>query len=223
MREALILATVNNRHAKRYGVINNMERLTIIIPYNVDRGYLEKALDSVNKQSVSVKLILQQGDKTCAENLADALEKVDTEFYAVLAEDDWLHEDFVKRFLTAADNQKDADIYYSDAYQMKPGGRVLWRAAYHGHADLLKKTFIHGGAVMYRTSSVREVGGYDRALTTAEEYDLHLKMSHAGMRFAYVGFPLYFYRVHGDNKSKITRSNKAERKAYIDGIRNRYR
>lgn len=211
-----------------------MERLTIIIPYNVDRGYLEKALDSVNRQSVPVKLILQQGDKTCAENLADALEKVDTEFYAVLAEDDWLHEDFAKRMLEAHNNtivlgsmdwriNGEKALYYSDAYQMKPGGRVLWRAAYHGHADLLKKTFIHGGAVMYRTSSVREVGGYDRTLTTAEEYDLHLKMSHAGMRFAYVGFPLYFYRVHGDNKSKITRSNKAERKAYIDGIRNRYR
>lgn len=205
-----------------------MERLTVIIPYNKDRGFLQEAIDSVNAQTVPVKLILAHSEGTCAENLQIGLDQVDTEFYSILAEDDWIHEDFTKKMLQKVDNADggffgDFDLFYSDAYQMKRGGRVLWRGAYHGHADLLTGTLIHGGAVMYKTASVRKVGGYDTSLTTAEEYDLHLKMSYNGMQFAYVNFPLYFYRVWSENKSKITKSNKAARAAYINEIRNRYR
>ena len=212
------------------------QQLSIIIPYNRDRGYLSQAIKSVERQSAHVKLILAKGDGTCAENLQKGLNQVKTEFYSVLAEDDWISEDFSKRMLITdeiyneLDNIADssqgtstADLYYSDAYQMKGNQRKLYRGAYYGHADLLKSTKIHGGAVMYRTESVRKVGGYDTTLTTAEEYDLHLKMSFNNMKFAYVNFPLYFYRIHAENKSKITRANKAEREAYINEIRNRYR
>ncbi len=203
-------------------------KLTVLIPYNRDRGWLQQAIDSVKNQSVPVDLILAHSDGTCADNLVKGLDQVNTEFYSVLAEDDWLHEDFAKRMLQKVDGSNggffgDFDLFYSDAYQVKSGGRVLCRGAYHGHNDLLKKSFIHGGAVMYKTESVRKVGGYDDTLETAEEYDLHLKMSHAGMQFAYVNFPLYFYRIHADNKSKITKANKAARKSYINEIRDRYR
>jgi GT2 family glycosyltransferase len=195
--------------------------LSIIIPFNKDRGWLSKAIESVEKQTEPCELILSKSDNTCAVNLARGLDQVKTEYYAVLAEDDYLHPHFAERMLKGIG---DAAMSFSDAWRIDPKGNTkLWRSAYHGHNDLLGGTLIHGGAVMYHTETVRRLGGYDETLTTAEEYDLHLRMSFNGCKFAYVGYPLYYYRLHGDNKSKITRANRSERKTYINQIRDRYR
>jgi len=199
-----------------------MTKVSIIIPYHKDRGYLNQAIESVKAQSYECELILSHSNGTCAINLANGLDKVQTEFYAVLAEDDWLSVDFAKRML---EKIGDADLCYGYAWRHKGSGKPeLWRSSYSGLNDLLNGTRIHGGAVLYRTESVRRVGGYERALETAEEYDLHLRMSKENCKFVESDFPHYHYLMHEENKSVKSGRFKRERNEYINQvIRNRYR
>ena len=50
-------------------------KLTVLIPYNRDRGWLQQAIDSVKNQSVPVDLILAHSDGTCADNLVKLKDK----------------------------------------------------------------------------------------------------------------------------------------------------
>lgn len=195
-------------------------KLSIIIPFVKDRGWLSKAIESVEAQTVPCELILSQSNASCAVNLQKGLDRVQTEYYAVCADDDWLHPKFAERMLEGIE---DADLAFSDAWRWRGDNSTIYRSSYYGLNDLIKGTRIHGGAVMYRTETVKRLGGYDTELTTAEEYELHLRMSYEYCTFTYVGFALYNYRIHGDNKSMVKRGKTAERKAYINEIRSRFR
>jgi GT2 family glycosyltransferase len=200
-----------------------MNKLTVIIPYNKDRGFLSKAIESVQSQTVEVDLILSHSPDTCAVNLANGLEQVKTKFYAILAEDDWLDHRFAEKMLKGI---RESDLIYCNAFQYKGYNRSVYRATYNDLAGLIRTNTIHGGAVVYRTDSVRFVGGYDTELTTAEEYDLHLRMSKEGCKFASLNpnFELYNYNLHSDNKSRLDKIRIAERRSYIDKqIKQKYR
>ena len=204
-----------------------MEKITVVIPYNKDRGYLQQAIDSVHSQTLPVKLILQHGDYSCAKNLSDALERVETEYYCVLAEDDFLTPTFAEKFLSKMDVatmwDKELDLVFGDGIHVRDGHMKVYKASYINHEELLKHNTIHGGAVLYRTESVREARGYDEALKLAEEYDLHLRMSKLGMNFEYLEESLYCYRIHDSNKSRRTRENKIERAKLVNEIKEKNR
>jgi GT2 family glycosyltransferase len=198
-----------------------MNKLTVIIPYNKDRGFLSKAIESVQSQTVEVDLILSHSPATCAVNLANGLEQVKTEFYAILAEDDWLDHRFAEKMLKGIG---EADLIYCNAFQYNGEKRSVYRTHYSGFNNLINANHLHAGAIIYRTQSVRDVGGYDESLTRAEEYDLHLRMSKLGCKFVILNpnFELYNYRIHGNNKSMVKRE-RSERIAYVNQIKQKYR
>ena len=64
--------------------------------------------------------------------------------------------------------------------------------------DLLTK---HGAGVMFRTSTLREVGGYDTKLRHGEDADLLYRLDKSENKGLYVPIPLYRYHIHGGNLS----------------------
>ena len=65
---------------------------------------------------------------------------------------------------------------------------------------------VHHPTVMMRRDAVLKAGGYRKAFSHAEDYDLWLRMSELGYGFANLPQPLLNYRVHGDNVSAVYRA-----------------
>lgn len=90
--------------------------------------------------------------------------------------------------------------------------------------EALEHNAIHGGTTLYKTDMLREIGGMDESLRTAEEYDMHLKLMSLGYLPGYIDKIVYNYRVWDKQKSKIHRFLKPEwRKAQHEMIKDRYR
>ena len=195
--------------------------VSVIIPYNKDRGFLQHAIKSVKAQTYeNWELIVQHGKGTLGENVNKALQKADGKFIKILAEDDLLTPDCLK-ILT--DGIQGYDFVYSDAEnfgELPPG----WDSRSHDKTvsldGMLRGNGIHGGTTLYRSSILQNVGGYDESLWTGEEYDLHLSLLKAGCKHRHVPGIVYKYRIHGDNKSRT--ANVKIRHEYIEEIRKRY-
>lgn len=65
--------------------------------------------------------------------------------------------------------------------------------------------FVHGTGTMYRRTALESVGGWDEGLTTAEEYDLHLRLLYQGWTFAAVDAVTVTYRQHPGGKSQAVK------------------
>lgn len=76
-------------------------------------------------------------------------------------------------------------------------------------ADLfVESPFVHP-SVVYRTGTVRDLGGY-RALGWAEDYDLWLRLAAAGTRFARLERHLFFWRERPDRATRTSADYTAE-------------
>lgn len=192
--------------------------LTIVIPMiTKDRGFLQKAVNSVLLQTTPCKLIIEREDVPCAVNLQNGVSKVDTEFFAILADDDILKPQFAALMLKAIGNN---DVCIADAIQFTTEKTTVYKSTYSGFENLLLKNTIHGGAVIYRTSKVQ--GKYDTSLICAEEYDIHLRLADEGASFTHLAETVYLYRKHEGQKSKKIGDNIARRTQQIELIKQKY-
>jgi len=194
--------------------------VSVIIPYNEDRGFLQDAIESVWSQTYrDFELILAKGDGTLGQNVNKGIEQAAGEFVKILAEDDELTPDCLK-ILT--DGIQGYDFIYSDAenFGELPSG---WDARSHDKTvsldGMLVANCMHGGTTLYRSGILKDVGAYDTTLWTGEEYDLHLRLLKAGYKHRHVPGIVYRYRIHGNNKSMRDRVARHE---YIDQIKKKY-
>lgn len=195
-----------------------MTQVTIVIPtVPVDRGYLTQAVVSVLQQTIPVKLIVERSQYSCAVNLANGVAKVDTPYYSILGDDDYLVPHYAEKLLSAIG---DADVCICDAIQFSDSITTIYRAQYTGLTDLLARNTIHGGAVLYRTAAAQ--GKYNANLYCAEEYDLHLRLASEGAKFTKLDAALYMYRKHENQKSRQSGENMDNRKCQIEIIKKRY-
>jgi len=198
--------------------------VSIIIPYNEDRGFLQDAINSVWMQTYrDFELILMKGDCSLGENVNKGLLKAEGEYIKVLSEDDELTPDCLKILVEGIQGY---DWVYSDAenFGELPKG---WDLYSDGETttlkEMLKGNRIHGGTTLYRKDVLLEVNGYDGGLWTGEEYDLHLDLLKRGYKHRHVSGIVYRYRIHGDNKSLTwTSEDRIKRHEYIKQIKKRY-
>ena len=193
--------------------------ISVIIPYNEDRGYLSQAIKSLWDQTYEDwELIRAQSDGSCAENLNLGLMLADGEYIKVLAEDDLLPPGSLKILISHIANY---DFIYGDGENF--GDLDGWPERYYDKTvtldSMLRANGINGGGCLYRTDVLRAVGGWDESLWTAEEYDLHLKLLKNGYKHRHIPEVVYRYRRHGDNKSS---KNRLSRHKLIKQIRQRY-
>lgn len=72
----------------------------------------------------------------------------------------------------------------------------------------------HGAGVMFRTSVIRDVGGYDENLRNCEDLDLFLRLEKKGVRGIRLPLPLYRYHIHSSNTSADASRSEARRMIY---------
>ena len=69
-----------------------LPKVTIIIPYNKDRGWLNEAIESVNNQTYrgEIELILSQSDNGVSYNLNEGIRQATGDYIKYLCDDDRL-------------------------------------------------------------------------------------------------------------------------------------
>jgi glycosyltransferase involved in cell wall biosynthesis len=201
-------------------------KVTVIIPYKKDRGYLNQAIDSVYSQTYpDVELILSQSDNYVGYNLNRGIEKATGELIRYLCDDDMLQPRSIEFQVKA---MGDYDFIQGNAVHFFSGNKKIYHepiVKYPVLKDLYDNNCIHGGSVMYRKSSFDKFGMFDESLWTGEEFDLNLNWFSQGARMGYVKREVYLYRRHAEQKSigVQTREYHIARMEAIKQIKDRYR
>ena len=184
--------------------------ISVIVPYNEDRGWLGKCIDSIKNQTYKdFELIEAKGPGTLPENFNNGLKQAKGEFIKMVQDDDWLPRNALQHL---ADGIKDHPWIVGNVWQ---GCDLpyIYKPAYMDLKSNLNHYAIHMGSTMYRKSILEDIGGMDVTLTTGEEYDMHLLLLHLGHIPGYIDKEVYHYRMWDGGKSVIYRRKRKEWRA----------
>lgn len=188
-------------------------KVSVIIPYNKDRGWLSEAVESVRLQTYNnYELILMQSEATVGKNINDGIKTSAGDLIRYLCEDDLLTVNSLSSSVKYFSENPDIDFIHSNSYnfiednieEFRPGTKVPTLQS------LLRKNTIHCGTIIYRKKCF-DKKLFDESLWTAEEYDLNLWLLKNNYKVGYLNAFTYRYRRHDSQKSINT---KAVDKAY---------
>ena len=191
-------------------------KVTVIIPYKEDRGYLSEAIASVPKDC---QLILAKGNGTWPQNFNKVLPQAKGEFIKYLHDDDILTENCIRDSVEAL---KDCDFIHGNAYMIREK-TTEWRAPVKTPTlqEMIQRNVLHSATLMYKRSVFEKIGSFDEDLKTCEEYEFNLRCLAAGLKIGYCDSFLAYYRFHPQMKT-IT-INEKRRNADRQKIRAYYR
>ena len=198
--------------------------VSVVVPYKEDRGFLTKCIDSIHAQEYpDFEVIEVKNDAPVVVNINIGLKEARGAFFKVVGEDDWLPPnsllDLVKGMKGhpwICANAINTDGHRVNSQETPPLDKLNLK-------DMANHNVIHNGTTMYRTEILREIGGMDETLWTGEEYEMHLRLMSKGFLPGYVNKFVYYYRVWGNQKSRIYRKqNKPKRDGEIKRIQALY-
>ena len=185
------------------GPVVNKE-VTVIIPYNKDRGWLNDAVASVPD---SVQLILSQGEGNWPQNFNKVLNQAEGAFIKYLHEDDRLTPNCIEDSVKAIKEQN-VDFIHGHAIQHseKTGNDIVWRSKVPLPTlqQLLLKNTIHSATVMYRREVFEKVGRFNETdlVKSFEEYEFNIRCLQMGMKLGHCPTILAIYRRHSNQLIK---------------------
>jgi glycosyltransferase involved in cell wall biosynthesis len=199
--------------------------VTIIIPYRVNRGYLDKAIESIHLQNYpgAIEIIQSNHDEGVSFNINRGIEMASGEFIKYLCEDDWLPVNSIK---DSVEGIQGHDFIHGKAYGYFHKNNIVEYEPPIKHPTLEQnstKNVIHGGSLMYRKSVFERIGMFDESLDCAEELEMNLRCLQSGMSIGYVDSFLYYYRRHEQQKSLGKGVNQMVRAFKINEINERFR
>lgn len=202
----------------------SLPKVTIIIPFKEDRGYLEQAIESVKFQTYKgeIELIQSQSNNGVSYNINRGIEKATGEYIKYLCDDDYLTPNSIQDSVLSIGG---ADFIHGKAYNRHPGRTELQipKIVQPTFAQMLNNNVIHGGTLMYRKDVFDRIGLFDETLDCAEEYEFNLRCLANGMRLRYVNAILYNYRRHDQQKSLGKGIDQNVRQQKIMAIKDKFR
>ena len=202
-----------------------MEKVSIIIPYNQDRGYLNEAIASVERQSYkNIELILSKSPGGVSFNINRGIEKATGRYIKYLCDDDRLTQCSIELSVQAMNGY---DFIHGNAINFYPNGQVEYHRPMVRRPtlkQLLVHNHIHGGTLMYDRSVFERFGKFCEALWTGEEYEFNLRLLDKGARIGYCNADLYEYRRHTGKKSigNMESDYQKQRREAINDIKSIY-
>lgn len=131
------------------------------------------------------------------------LNQANGQYLVRLDADDWLHETALLLMVAKLERQKDAGLIYGNYYYTDEVGKVLGVEQRHSIAteNPLQHFPPHGACTMFRTRSLKCVGGYLESANAQDGWDLWYKLS---KRIGAINIdqPIFFYRQHNNSLSK---------------------
>ena len=203
IHDAIHIPWVNEYVNASFKQYSDKKKVTVIIPYNKDRGWLKDAIQSVPD---GVQLILSQGSGNWPENFNKVLHQAEGVYIKYLHEDDMLTLNCIENSVNAIEEQE-VDFIHGEAIEVYQGTgkKVNWKPSVKIPTlqDLLVKNVIHSATLMYKKEVFEKIGGFDETLNTAEEYEFNLRSLQAGLKIGYCPTPLAFYRRHSQQKVRV--------------------
>lgn len=206
-----------NQHTFRHEVKTIRKKVTVIIPYNIDRGYLQEAIASVPD---SVQLIISQGEGNWPQNFNKVLNQAEGDYIKYLHEDDRLTPNCIEDSIKALEEQE-ADFIHGLAIQYNQSSKKeeLWTPSitHPTLQELLVKNVIHSATTMYRREVFEKVGRFNetQAVHSFEEYEFNIRCLQQGLKIGFCPSVLAIYRRHSEQiikkASKVKRKQDRER------------
>jgi len=204
-----------------------MKKVSIIIPFAKDRGFLNEALESIEKQTYPrelIEVILSQSSGNVSYNINRGVERCTGDLVKYLCDDDWLTPNSIEDSVNGFKNG--VDFIHGNAYVYR-GFRNYEHIAKIKEPVISDLTgfgfFIHGATLMYKRELFDEIGLFDEELDCAEELDFNLRCLVAGKKIGYVDSFLAHYRIHPKQKSLGIGVNQFLRKQKRIAVREKYK
>jgi len=139
-------------------------------------------------------------------------------FVKFLDADDMLVETAIEQQVEAAAHLQAHEIPYGNYAILGETGLQEFGNAILHDADAISvaKVDLLTTAPLYRRSHLVEIGGFDMRLRRGQEWNLNVRLAHAGKRFRYQPVNVYIYRDH-DAASRI--SNAVKNPGYATSVR----
>lgn len=203
-----------------------LPKVSIIIYYNKDRGWLNEAIESVKNQSYQgeIEIIESVSDKGASYNLNRGIERATGDYIKYLSEDDRLTPWSIEESVEAMEGN---DFIHGSAINFFENGSKNYYTPDSSNPhilDMIARNRIHGGTLMYRRDVFDRVGLFDETLDCAEEYEFNLRCLDAGLKLGYCDSFLYEYRRHSEQKSlgNVSEEYQNIRKEKIKKIQDKY-
>lgn len=203
----------------------------IVPVYNVDEVWLRKCIESVQNQlygnwqlcladDASTKLhvrkvleeyaavdsritvIFRESNGHISETSNSALEAANGEFIALLDHDDELAIDALYENVALLNKYPDADMIYSDEDKISVNGlrhSPFFKPDWSPDTILSQMYTCHLG--LYRSSLVREIGGFRKGYEGSQDYDLVLRLTEKTNRIHHIPKVLYHWRAIPESTS----------------------
>ena len=201
--------------------LHQSKLVTIIIPYNKDRGWLQQAIDSIPE---GVQVILSKGNGNWPENFNKVLDQAEGKYIRWLHEDDMLTTNCIEDSIRTFEEQ-DVDFIHGNVIEITPEGRVIGvyisPIKYPTVDDLLRKNVLHSASMMYKREVFKKVGKMNDTLNTAEEFEFNLRCLKAGLKIGYCNSSLAFYRRHSQQKVRVVPKEQKDKER--EQVRTMYR
>jgi len=202
-------------------------KISVIIPYHIDRGYLSHAVGSAERQEgfrlgTDYEIIVQQGFHYSGKNLNDGVRKARGKYIKRLDEDDQLLPTCLKDSYEFMEASK-CGVMCANAINFTKDSHEQSNSFIPATvAKLAEANTIHNATVMYLKEALLDS---DETLWTGEDYELHLRMAAAGVCFEYWPESVVAYRIGTGQKSRPDDKEKyRSRLIYIEEvIRSKFR
>jgi len=202
--------------------------VSLIIPmredtYTARTQFREQCLASIEAQTYrDFEIIEVKSNHSVAVNTNIGLYKAKGEFFKVIGDDDWLPPTSLADLV---EGMKDHPWICSNAINVSGNTQSREIPPLEGltFERMVQHNVVHNGTTLHRTKLLKEIGGMDESLWTAEEYEMHLRLMSKGYLPGYINKFVYFYRLHREQQSRQLRiKNKPKRDEEIRRIQALY-
>lgn len=160
--------------------------------------HVRRVLDEYTAQDSRIKVVYREKNGHISEASNSALELATGDFIALLDNDDELTEDALYMVARSVNDNPRADLFYSDEDKKTSYGmrcNPYFKPDWNEELFLQQNFICHLG--VYRTSVVKELGGFRNGLEGAQDWDLALRViARSGPdKVVHIPHVLYHWRV----------------------------
>lgn len=207
---SVIIPTYNHQRYIRESVGSTLGQtypnLEVLV---VDDGSTDQTLEVLVKNAYLPRILyIYKPNGGTSSALNTGIARATGEYISWLSADDVFRPEKIAKQVAKMESESSLGFIYSSFAVIDALGKVQYEIHSQYYRDkkemvlkLAEGCFINGSTVMMRKAALEKVGGFDKSLPQAHDYDLWLRLIHA-YPYGFQDEILVNYRWHGENMSQ---------------------